>query len=308
MLVCPTGAVTHSSPLIADVLPRLAALQATGTPHRLVLHEAGDSITSLDGAFDQALPAIAAVGVETWLSALALGVTQVAVKLPDDIPERTRGAFQAEVALAQAMLWAVGKPAERVMVVPAEGLQPPASAEASHPTVEPPATWPAGKREMLMDAVRRLQMGKRPSEHAQETLNLPVGSPLGTVNVNRDTCTLCMACTNLCPTHALMQSAEGLRLSFVESRCVQCGICASACPESAITLQARLLIDPDARETARDLVEDGRHACPTCGTPFIGRAMLERSLRLMHDSGFLDQNGIDGLRQCPACRARGMNS
>jgi len=310
MLVCPTGAVSHSSPLIGDVLPRLAAQQAAapapGMPHRLLLHEASEVTATIEGTFDrQALPAIAAVGIETWLSALTMGLTQVTVKLPDDIPLNTREAMQTQVEWAQALLEAVGQSRARMAIIPAKGLQPQVPATTLS-AMAVPAARPTGKRELLMDALRRLQTAAMPVEHAQEAVNLPAGAPLGNVMVNGDTCTLCMACTNLCPTQALIAGTEGLRLNFVESRCVQCGICASGCPEKSISLQPRLLLDPDARETARLLNEDEKHACPGCGTKFIGRAMLNRSMQLMRASGFLNQGGLDGLRLCPACRSRAM--
>ena len=60
--------------------------------------------------------------------------------------------------------------------------------------------------------------------------------------MNKQTCTLCMACVGACPETALLDSKETPQLRFIERNCVQCGLCAKTCPEDAITLVPRLLL------------------------------------------------------------------
>ncbi len=70
----------------------------------------------------------------------------------------------------------------------------------------------------------------------RKEIALPAGAPFGTIAVNADTCTMCLACVGSCPVGALQDGQEVLELRFVESKCVQCGLCRETCPESAITL------------------------------------------------------------------------
>jgi ferredoxin len=131
---------------------------------------------------------------------------------------------------------------------------------------------------------------------------LPADAPLGTVDLDQASCTLCFACAHLCPTQALFSEAANSRLSFVESRCVQCGICARTCPEDSLSLRPRFLLDLAARRAPRLLKEDSRHRCPACDAPFIGRELLAKSLQLMREQRLFDADDAERLKLCPACR------
>ncbi|TMH60588.1 MAG: 4Fe-4S dicluster domain-containing protein, partial [Betaproteobacteria bacterium] len=109
--------------------------------------------------------------------------------------------------------------------------------------VRAPATfhWTADKRATIALAVEHL-LAHAPTP--QSTIALAAGAPFGTIAVNRDSCTMCLACVGACPEGAILDhpQAERPELRFIETKCVQCGICAATCPEDAITLEPRLLL------------------------------------------------------------------
>jgi ferredoxin len=53
--------------------------------------------------------------------------------------------------------------------------------------------------------------------------------------VNKEKCTGCGACTDVCPTEAIM-IRDGKAVITLD--CVDCGACPRACPEGAIRKQA----------------------------------------------------------------------
>jgi len=53
------------------------------------------------------------------------------------------------------------------------------------------------------------------------------------IQVNRETCVVCGACTATCPTEALI--VEGLALVIVPGRCRPCAQAALVCPTGALT-------------------------------------------------------------------------
>ncbi len=55
------------------------------------------------------------------------------------------------------------------------------------------------------------------------------------VEINRDKCIDCGACTGVCPTDALKLD-EDKRLIVEEEKCVLCGNCLKACPMAAVIL------------------------------------------------------------------------
>ena len=135
---------------------------------------------------------------------------------------------------------------------------------------------------------------------------LPVGAPYGRVEVNRKTCTLCMACVGACPASALLDSKETPQLKFVERNCVQCGLCVKTCPEDAITLTTRLLLTPEAKNPVV-LNESEPFNCVRCEKPFGTRQMIDNMLgRLSSHSMFATGPALRRLQMCADCRVLDM--
>ncbi|UWR50366.1 4Fe-4S binding protein [Phaeobacter inhibens] len=72
-----------------------------------------------------------------------------------------------------------------------------------------------------------------------DVIALPQDAPYGGIELTGD-CTLCQACTWVCPTNALIGAENGGGLDFVEADCMQCGLCVSVCRQNAIRLVPRL--------------------------------------------------------------------
>ncbi|ATG35362.1 Pyruvate:ferredoxin oxidoreductase [Phaeobacter piscinae] len=76
-----------------------------------------------------------------------------------------------------------------------------------------------------------------------DVIALPQDAPYGGIELTDD-CTLCQACTWVCPTNALIGAENGAGLDFVEADCMQCGLCVSVCRQNAIRLVPRLELSP----------------------------------------------------------------
>jgi ferredoxin len=142
-------------------------------------------------------------------------------------------------------------------------------------------------------------------EHApapKTEIPLGVDAPFGSLTVNTDTCTLCMACVGACPEGALADNPELPQLRFIESKCVQCGLCANTCPEHAIVLQPRLLLTKDARRL-RVLNEAAVFNCIGCGKPLGTQKMVEGMIaKLTGHPMFTGSQMLNRLRMCANCR------
>jgi ferredoxin len=131
---------------------------------------------------------------------------------------------------------------------------------------------------------------------------LAAGAPYGEVVVDKEKCTLCLACAGACPESALMDGTDVPMLRFLERNCVQCGLCESTCPEEAIALRPRLLLTPAVRE-ARVLNETQPFHCVSCGKAFGTRQMVDAMLgRLSGHSMFADGAALRRLQMCADCR------
>jgi ferredoxin len=131
---------------------------------------------------------------------------------------------------------------------------------------------------------------------------LPAGAPYGTIDVNRDACTMCLACVGSCPEGAILDNQEAPRLSFIEAKCVQCGICAATCPEHAIAIRPRLSLAPEAKQP-RVINEAVVVNCISCGKPLGTEKMITGMLaKLAQHSMFAAPGALDRLRMCADCR------
>lgn len=161
---------------------------------------------------------------------------------------------------------------------------------------------PTDKRGLLVTAFAEMN---RVAPAPATVLPLPAGAPFGAVTVNAEACTLCQACTGVCPTGALPDNPEKPMLRFTESACVQCGLCAATCPEDAITLTPQL--DFAAWDAPRRILhEEPPFCCISCGAAFATRSGITRVQEKL--AGHWMFSGNDGaqrlrvLEMCEDCR------
>jgi ferredoxin len=133
------------------------------------------------------------------------------------------------------------------------------------------------------------------------------GAPFGAVLLDTDACTLCMACTGVCPTGALIDNPESPMLRFTESACVQCGLCAATCPESAIALVPQ--IDLAAWEAPRRVLkEEAPFCCTGCGKAFATHSGISRIQERLAGhwmfAGEEAETRLALLTMCEDCRVR----
>ena len=335
--VCPTGALTYAYPRASEQGVKLKTLLSTyqkagGKDAVILLHsqDAGQALVNELGRAAQlkvakGLPAhvipvslwhTASLGLDVWLTALAYGAAQVLVlHTAEEAPQYAEG-LQAQMAQAQAILEGLGyaKPgrmpvqlmrATQAMELDAE-LQRLTTGQQRLSSTVPAATFAvmAEKRSTLSMVIDHL-LEHAPvlkTADAPEALALPKdGAPFGSVEVNKDSCTLCMSCVSACPANALQDNQQAPQLRFVEKNCVQCGLCVSTCPEKALNLVPRLLLTPQRKEV-RVLNETQPYGCVRCGKPFGTLKGIEAMLGKLAGHSMFQGEALQRLKMCGDCR------
>ena len=321
--VCPTGAMTYAYPRIADMGTRVRAAlsayrKAGGTAPSLLFHNTTDGreLLSRLARRGRGLPAhviplevlhIGSLGPDLLLGAIALGAAQVVILSAGSEAPEYAVSLRAELDYIGVILAALGYGASRLAMI-----QTLDTAAAEH------ALWALERCEPITPATFNLSNEKRRTldfvvdhlaRHAPVTADvipLPTGAPYGRVQVDRTTCTLCMACVGACPASALLDSKETPQLKFVERNCVQCGLCVSTCPENALTLMPQLSLKPGAKSPIV-LNEAEPFNCVRCHKPFGTRSMIDSMLkRLSSHSMFSTPQALRGLQMCADCRVLDM--
>ena len=311
---CPTGAIRYTSPKAEQWLERLRRLlrvyrEAGGQSPELLLHDAGTGAERVAAAAS-ALPGhvlpleveeVGCSGMDSWLVALAYGSARVTLLVHEGVPASVRAELEQQVGYARGILAGLGYDEERIALVSA-----PEQAAAVTPAAQPFAGFGAvgTKRELLRMALAHLH------EHAPAPVSvapLPAGAPFGEIRVDKEACTLCMACVSVCPAGALAAGGNTPALRFVEWNCVQCGMCERACPEDAISRRARVLYEPSLQRERRTLNEDAPFLCVTCGKPFATQSMMRRMReKLAGHWMFQRPEQQRRLQMCEDCRVRDM--
>jgi len=272
----------------------------------------------------------ASVGIDLWLAAIAYGASQVWVLMTEEEAPDYRAAVAAQMAVAEAIAQGLGHSGEHFRIVDARGtkseepaLRGPASV-APRARATPPALVALDRalQAPAANGVRRaaafaVQADKRATldlalEHlvthapaAPESIALAApASPFGTLRIDTEACTLCLACVGACPEGALADNPDKPQLRFVEKSCVQCGLCEQTCPEHAITLEPRLWLADGARARGRMRVlnETEPFACVRCGKPFGTVQAIERMASRLGGHAMFQGPAAARLRMCGDCR------
>jgi len=320
--VCPSGAIEYAYPRPADMGMRIKTLlnvheRAGGRQAVLLLHDQQqganliEQLGRLAMAGGRGVPArvlpldlhhTASVGLDLWLAALAYGAANVAVLVTGVEAPQYLDALRRQMEVAQAILSGLGYPGRHLELIHAsDAAQLELALHALIPAEVPDARATfhvsADKRGTLDFAIAHLtaQAAAAPAE-----IPLPAAAPFGTVELNTDACTLCMACVGACPESALMDSTDAPQLRFVEKNCVQCGLCEKTCPERAITLRPRLLLNGEAGKP-RVLNEAQPFHCIRCARPFGTLQMINNMTARLAMHGAFAGN-LDRIRMCADCR------
>jgi ferredoxin len=318
--VCPSGAMTYANPRAPELGARLKRLlavyaQAGGKDAAILFHNVADGRELLArlARRGKGLPArviplevfhVASVGIDTLLGAIAYGASQVLVLASASEADEYGPALERQMAHAEAILNGLGYAGTHFRFM-----------RATEPAALEPAVWglePAGsvssaatfnvsseKRTTLDFAFDHLA---RNAPTPKREIPLGAGAPYGSVTVNQQTCTLCMACVGACPASALVDGRDTPMLKFIERNCVQCGLCVSTCPEDALALRPRLLLAAEARQEVV-LNQAEPFNCVRCGKPFGTRQMVDAMVgRLGAHSMFAGEGALRRLQMCADCR------
>ncbi|MDQ1080765.1 4Fe-4S binding protein [Pseudoroseomonas cervicalis] len=316
--VCPTGAAQYDLPPTDAMLRRIRALllayhSAGGQAPTLLLHgEGGEAMLDALSRHGPGLPAhvlpvrlgeVTAADLAMLVAPFAWGASDVQLLLPARRPHGAEGVLR-NIDYAEAMLAGLGLPHAPGVI---ETDDPFTLGEMLRAAPRPaPATraefLPLGApREILKTALAALRDAAAP---ATAVIPLPAAAPFGEASVAVDGCTLCLACTMVCPTGAFAANPDRPELSFLEDACVQCGLCATTCPEKVISLTPQLNLAPEAA-TRRVVKQEQPAICPSCAKAFGTRASIDRVKTRLRASGhwmFSDASKLALLDLCEDCR------
>ncbi|MDB5769940.1 MAG: iron-sulfur binding protein [Burkholderia sp.] len=323
--VCPSGALTYAYPRATDMGLRLKTLLGTylkagGQQPALLLHsqERGTELigqlgrlartsNKVKGVPARVIPVdlhhTASTGIDLWLAAIAYGAADIAILTTDEEAPQYMEALQEQVTVAQTILSGLGYQGTHLHLIRAGSTaELDAALQALPKASQGPAeravfNVAADKRNTLDFAIEHL-LKFAPVKPVE--IPLPSGALYGAVNVNKDTCTLCMSCVGACPESALMDNQDKPQLRFLEKNCVQCGLCEKTCPENAITLTPRLLLT-DAVKHPQVLNEAQPYHCIRCSKPFGTLQMIENMVSKLSLHGAFAGN-INRLKMCSDCR------
>lgn len=331
--VCPTGALTYAYPSAVAHGRKFKTLLSTylhagGTAPVLLLHsqERGAALVEEVGraaqlGVAQGIPAnvipvavwhTASLGLDVWLSAIAMGASQVAVLATSEEAPQYLDALGEQMAVGEALLNGLGYEGTHFTLIRAAGLAD--LDQELRLLVAKRQQVPAQPGRFAVAPAKRATLELAMDHLVEQAPQHPVaielpqaGAPFGTIEVDRDKCTLCLSCVSACPAGALQDNPLQPQLRFIEKNCVQCGLCASTCPEKAIALMPRLLLTRERKES-RLLNEAQPYACVRCGKPFGTVKAIEAMLGRLAGHSMFQGAAIERLKMCADCRVIDMYS
>ncbi|MEM1428952.1 MAG: 4Fe-4S binding protein [Pseudomonadota bacterium] len=307
--LCPSNAIRAEDPPTAWLFSRFtrvveAFTKAGGCAPRLLIIDRshGAEMVELAARYGRGLPAdvipldvekVSGFGHAEMLAALASGAARVDVLVP---PRAERDALEREFALAERLS---GAPGRLRLIEPPD---PDALCDVLYS-----ATAPAPVDEPVLAMGSRRQVARLAAKalgaDAQSPIALPDNAPYGAVEVDTESCTLCLACASLCPSGALGDNPETPQLRFQEDACLQCGLCVNVCPEEAIKLVPQMDLS-DGALSQRVLNEEEPFGCIECGKLFGSRSTIERITEKLVGVNpmFMESEKGKLIQMCDDCR------
>lgn len=328
--VCPTGAMSYGYPGPVDLGKRVRTVLNTygaagGRDAALLFHSQEEgteliqalgraaSVGRAHGIPARVLPLAlwhsASVGLDVWLAAFAQGANQVWVLVGDaEAPEYLQ-ALSEQMAQAEAIVQGLGFTGQHFRLIKGGSLGELDSALRMPPAqgVVRPATFAiqADKRGTLELSLAHLLEQMPKTFIASDAIALPkAGALYGSLRVDSNKCTLCLACVGACPSKALADNPDQPQLKFIEKNCVQCGLCQTTCPEDAIQLEPRFLLADGGRERsrARVLHEAQPFHCVRCAKPFGTLLAIETMVTRLAGHAAFQGAAAERLKMCADCR------
>jgi ferredoxin len=322
---CPTGAAAYALPQSDALLRKLRVLlsayrEAGGKQPVILLHdgEHGAEMIEALARYGDGLPAnvlplqlneITQVGLEAVAAAFAYGASAVRMLMRGK-PRHDVTGLRKTIALAGPILAGLGFDGVRVATIETDdpdALGESLRAIAPMDGMAKPATFSAvgQKRDVVRLALRELH-GVAPAPI--DIVTLPEGAPFGSIEVNVEGCTLCLACVSACPTGALSDDPERPMLRFAEDACVQCGLCVATCPEKVISLKPQIDFRA-ATASSRIVKQEEPYECIRCGKPFGVKSSVERVVAKLEGQHWMFKDSkkrLDVIKMCADCRVNAM--
>jgi ferredoxin len=129
--------------------------------------------------------------------------------------------------------------------------------------------------------------------------------PFFKVKIDRERCTICNTCMNMCPTQAI-EKIEHNKISFIYPFCIACGLCEKACPEEAISLERILDFSRLGNDGREIIMESEVMKCKNCSKPFTTVNLYRKTYSMIQQTGSAGEFDLDEQRElmqyCEECR------
>lgn len=314
--VCPTGAILYDDPPFEFLVTRLKTLITTyremtqSAPRILFIDRSfGRNLIAEAARFSRGLPAdvipyevdnVELIGHAEVLAALGAGAASTSILKS---PRTAKTAIANQMALTERLLAGTRVDPARISVLEADSIEALESALYGPSLPTPKALDVAllgGRREVTKQVIAAMTQhdGESPLHIALES-----GDPYGTIEVNSDKCTLCLACVSQCPTGALNDRSDRPEINIVENACVQCGLCANTCPETAIMLKPQFSLGKQTLDQ-QPLHGEDPFECIECGRPFGVKSTIEKIIEKLDGKHWMytDSDNTRLVKMCDDCR------
>jgi len=314
--VCPTGAILYDDPPFEFLVRRLKTMIQTfkthtnGSPRILFIdRNFGRPLIADAARFSRGLPAdvipyevdnVELIGHAELLAALGAGASEALILKS---PKTSKTAITNQHGLTTRLL--AGSPVDpaRVRILDVDSVESLESAlyDQQLPELKPVDVALLGGRREVTKQVLTAMVG-HDGEQAF-SIALSAGDPYGTIEVNSDKCTLCLACVSQCPTGALNDRSDRPEINIVENACVQCGLCANTCPEQAIVLKPQFSLGKQVLDQ-QPLHGEDPFECIECGRPFGVKSTIERIIEKLDGKHWMYTNSDNTrlVKMCDDCR------